>query len=249
MAQKFTALIRAAIGGAIMFIVTGFAGVTAALIALITPASPFLDRLARHWARLFLAVANTKTNIVGGRSIDPNRSYVIVSNHASDLDIAVCFVAAPVGIRFLAKKELFRVPFLGLVMRALGMIRVDRQAGEAGHADLNAQIQRTLSTGHSLMIFPEGTRSRSGALAPFKRGAFRIAIDHQMDVLPISILGTHDAWPSRSPWVYGGTVTVVLHDIIPVQGLVHDDLDAILRQAHDAIATGLTERRDEEPNG
>src|SRR4030065_544341 len=90
----------------------------------------------------------------------------------------------PVGVRFLAKKELYKIPLFGSTLRAVGMVETDRQAGAAAHEDINRQVARVITMGRSLLIYPEGTRSRDAELHDFKKGPFRIAIENGMPVLP-----------------------------------------------------------------
>ncbi len=241
MLRKTLALVRAGIGALIVAVTTLVIGSAIMLVAKLNPRSRRIETLARAWARVFLFVGGARLTVAGRERIDQGRSYVLVSNHLSEFDIAVNFLTAPVGIRFLAKKELYRIPVFGSILKSMGMVETDRQAGVAAHEDINRQIEYTVSLGHSLMIYPEGTRSRVGELAPFKKGAFRIAIDNQMDVVPISIHGTYEAWAADSPFVYGGPVSALVHEPIPVAGLTHDDIDTVKEAAYEAIHAGLNE--------
>ena len=237
--RKLIALVRAgitAVGVVVMTLVLG----TVALVAVTRDSrTPVVDRLARVWSRIALILAGVRLEIRGRDRIDPGRSYVVVSNHLSDLDVAVNVLSVPVGIRFLAKKELFRIPFFGRVLRAIGMVETDRQAGRRAHEDINRQIAHTVRLGHSLMIYPEGTRARDGKLHDFKKGAFRIAIDNQMDVVPVSIVGTYEAWPAATPFLYGGEVTVTVHDPISVQDLGPREIAQVQKEAFAAVEEGI----------
>ena len=165
-------------------IITVVAGVAAtiiavAAIAVIVPfnnTSPLIDRVIRTWSRVWLAASGTRLEVEGEDNIDPGRSYVVVANHLSALDIMACLLAVPLPIRFLAKKELFRVPVLAQGMRMVGIIEVDREARGAIHSEVNRQSRELIENGHSLIIYAEGTRPRNGVMKPFKKGAFTMAI-------------------------------------------------------------------------
>ncbi len=237
--RKLAALIRAGVGAVVMAATTAAVGVGIVWAGRTNQASPRIDRLVRIWSRVFLAVGGVRLEVVPGAQPDPDRSYVIVSNHLSDFDIPINFLTAPTGIRYLAKKELFRVPILGTVMRAMGIVRTDRQAGRLAHDEINHQIANVVGLGLSLMIYPEGTRARDGRLHPFKKGAFRIAIDNGMDVLPVALTGTYEAWKPGTPYVYGGSARVQIQEPISVRGLGFGDIEALRDQAYAAVAAGL----------
>jgi 1-acyl-sn-glycerol-3-phosphate acyltransferase len=206
------AAIHTAVALTVVALYTIVAGSVAVAVAAFRPTAPFIDRAVIHsWARVFLAVTGVKLEVVGQHLIDPGTSYVFVSNHLSDIDIPAHFLACRNPIRFLAKKELFSVPFLGFFMKRLGFIRVDRQAGSGSHRAVNQQVGTALDLGRSLIIYPEGTRSRSAEMAPFKKGAFRIAFDNDMPVLPMAISrSAYDIWPPGSKIIRRGNIRVAV---------------------------------------
>ena len=236
------AVLRTAVAGPIIVLDTVLIGGTGAVISRFRPSSPLVNRAVRLWARVFLLATFTRLRYDGKENIDPAKSYVFVANHLSNIDIPINFlVTAPVGIRYLAKKELFSVPVLGWIMRALHMVRTDRQAHAGGHHEINRQIDSTREHGLSLMIYPEGTRARDHHLHPFKRGAFRIAVDNQLDIIPVSISGTWRIWAPDKVLIHGGTARARVHEPIPVAGLGHDDIADLQERAYNAIAKGLEE--------
>ena len=174
-------------------IITVVAGVTATIVAValiavmvvVNDSSPMIEKIIRGWSRVWLAASGTKLEIEGAENIDPNRSYVVVANHLSALDIMACLLAVPLPIRFLAKKELFRVPVLAQGMRMVGIIEVDREARGAVHSEVNRQSRELIEKGRSLIIYAEGTRPRNGVMKPFKKGAFTMAISSGLPVLPL----------------------------------------------------------------
>lgn len=209
-------------------------------VALINDTSPWIERIIRFWSRVWLVTSGTRLEIEGVEHVDPESSYVVTANHLSTLDIMVCFLAVELPIRYLAKKELFRVPILAQGMRAVGIIEVDRSARSAVHAQVNRQAQALIEKSRSLIIYPEGTRPRDGIMRPFKKGAFTMAIASQLPVLPLSIHGTYEAMPPGTPWVRGGPVTVVIDPPIPTAGLEHGDTGALRDQVYELISKRVT---------
>ena len=225
-------------------IITVVAGVTATIVAValiavmvvINDSSPMIEKIIRGWSRVWLAASGTKLEIEGAENIDPNRSYVVVANHLSALDIMACLLAVPLPIRFLAKKELFRVPVLAQGMRMVGIIEVDREARGAVHSEVNRQSRELIEKGRSLIIYAEGTRPRNGVMKPFKKGAFTMAISSGLPVLPLSIHGSYEAWPPGTPLVRGGVITVVLDKPIETDGMTTSDTGDLRDQVREVIA-------------
>ena len=211
------------------------------VVALINDTSPWIERIIRFWSRVWLFVSGTNLEVDGQEHIDPSRSYVVAANHLSTLDIMVCFLAVRLPIRYLAKKELFRVPVLAQGMRAVGIIEVDRSARSAVHNQVNRQAHALIEKNRSLIIYPEGTRPRDGAMHPFKKGAFTMAIASQLPILPLSIHGTYEAMPPGTPWVRGGEVRVIIDPPIPTEGLEHSDTGALRDRVYDLISKRVSE--------
>ena len=203
------------------------------IAATINPETKAIQWAIKAFARSWLFFTATRLAVRG--TADSSLQYVVVSNHASWLDIMADFAAAPFPIRFLSKAELFKVPFLGWAFRAIGIIKVERRGGAAARREMNAGVQVAAERGHSLMVYPEGSRTRTGQLQPFKRGAFAIAIDNQLPVLPITIHGSFEAWP-KGFWVRGGRVIAEIGDPIPTEGLTREDLNGLVKQTYEAVA-------------
>ena len=195
-----------------------------------------IEKIIRGWSRVWLAASGTKLEIEGAENIDPNRSYVVVANHLSTLDIMACLLAVPLPIRFLAKKELFRVPVLAQGMRMVGIIEVDREARGAVHSEVNRQSRELIEKGRSLIIYAEGTRPRNGVMKPFKKGAFTMAISSGLPVLPLSIHGSYEAWPPGTPLVRGGVIKVVLDKPVETEGMTTSDTGDLRDQVREVIA-------------
>lgn len=159
-------LVRTAATLLVGLIVTYIASVMVTVLGRLRPHSPTIDRVARWWSRSWLAAARVELTVNNGDLVDPSRSYVVVANHRSALDIMACFLALPIPIRFLAKKELFRIPIFGTAMRSIGIVEVDRRAPTALHDQINQAAWKLIEADRSLIIYPEGTRSAGTDLVP-----------------------------------------------------------------------------------
>ncbi|MGQ0847662.1 MAG: lysophospholipid acyltransferase family protein [Actinomycetota bacterium] len=204
-------------------------------IARINSKSPMIEKIIHAWSRAWLLLSGSTLEVDGREHVDPTRSHVVVANHLSQLDIMVCLLAVPLSIRFLAKKELFSIPILAPAMRSVGIIEVDREARSAIHEKVNRQARDLVASGRSLIIYPEGTRSRNGELRPFKKGAFTMAIAGGIPVLPVTISGTYRAWPPGRFWVYGGKIKAVIDPPIETGGLTREDTSWLADEARTMI--------------
>lgn len=211
------------------------------VVAIANDTSPWIERIIRTWSRVWLATSGSPVTTEGRENLDESRSYVVVSNHISTLDIMACYLSVHLPLRYLAKKELFKVPLFAQGMRAVGMIEVDRSARSAVHAQVNRQAKALIAKNRSLIIYPEGTRPRNGVMKKFKKGAFTMAIAAQLPVLPVSIHGTYESMPPGKPWVYGGPVRVVVDPPIETARMDHSDTGALRDQVYEIISGRVTE--------
>lgn len=174
---------------------------------------------------------------------DPRRPYVVVANHESFVDILlICHV--PMEMKWMSKSEFFRYPFLGWAMRLAGDIRLERGDKKSGARALE-ECRDRLGKKVSVMIFPEGTRSQTGELGEFKDGAFRLAIDAGVPILPLAVIGTRDALVKKD-WRFGrSNAEVRVLDPIATDGLGKDDVPALRDRTRDTIAATLAAMRSE----
>jgi 1-acyl-sn-glycerol-3-phosphate acyltransferase len=198
-----------------------------------------LDMARTRWAPGLIGPAGGLT-VEGADAVDWSRPYLVVANHESLLDICVLFMAVPVPLRFLLKEEMRRVPFLNLYARTTGMLFISRDDRRAG-PQLRRQVAQVLGAGHTLCLFPEGTRSRDGRLGEFKSGSFQAAIDAGVDVLPIALHGTGAVLPVQGFFrVRRGPMRAVVGQPIPVAGRTGAaGRQAVAQQAQAAVATML----------
>ena len=172
------------------------------------------------WARLNMAASLLRATVNGTEHLEPGQSYVVVANHQSLVDIYLIFGATPLDIIWVMKQELRRIPFLGVACEAMGYIYIDRVNTEAALHSIEAAKHR-IRDGVCVVFFPEGTRSRDGTLGSFKRGAFYLATELGLPILPVTIRGTNEILPSDSTALMPGHAQVTIHK--PVES---DNLDA-----------------------
>lgn len=180
-----------------------------------------------------------KFRTAGAFPADPRRPYVVVSNHESFVDILL-ISQLPWEMKWLSKYELFKLPIIGWLMRMANDIPVDRRDPASAVAAM-AKCRRMLDQHVSVMIFPEGRRSTSGELLPFRDGAFRLAIEAQVPILPLAVHGAAAALRTHS-WRFGRAVArVQVLAPISTAGMTMDDVATLRERSRDAISTAIAE--------
>lgn len=167
------------------------------------------------------------------------RGYVVVSNHVSMADIYL-LSHLPFDMRFIAKEELFRLPFIGLLLRLGGDVPLKRKQGDSIRAAMS-ELRKTLASGMSVMIFPEGTRTRDGHLLPFKDGAFQLAIEAQAPVLPVYLEGTRTCIPADKLLLDEARATVTILEPVETAGMTADDVGRLRDLVRSRIAAAAGE--------
>ena len=180
-------------------------------------------KVARAWARLILFFAGARVKTVGLEKLEQGVSYVIVSNHVSYMDTPLLLAHLPLNFRFMAKQELFKVPFIGHHLAKAGHISVPLDDWRAALKVLATVGVILVERGQSVLMFPEGGRSENGELQEFKDGAAYLAIKGQVKILPVCIIGIHDVLPMHSGHMRPGKVTLRIADPIDVTGLKTSD--------------------------
>ena len=192
------------------------------------------DRCNRGWARGLLRAAGVTVSTVGMEKVPRDRPVVYASNHQSFFDILAYAATIPGTMRFVSKIELSRVPILGPAMRASGHIFIDRfnRQRALGAYEETAKVVRA---GLSAVVFPEGTRSRTGELLPFKKGPFVFAIAAQVPVVPAYCAGTFDILPKGSIRVHPKPVTLCFGEPIETTGMDYEDREALMQRTRAAV--------------
>jgi 1-acyl-sn-glycerol-3-phosphate acyltransferase len=173
---------------------------------------------AKIWSWLVLASAGVSRRVEGRERLDPRGTYLFVSNHQSLYDIPVLYLSLPQRLVFAAKKELFRIPFFGWVLKLAGFPPVDRGRPDRAREQLSRSARALRARGTSVVVFPEGTRSPDGTLRPFKRGAFFMARDLGAAIVPVAIAGTHAIVAKHSLRIRPGRVRVLIGEPVEVLG-------------------------------
>lgn len=235
MGRKLIAAVRTAIAVPFYFLATlGFALVLV-VISIFKKDAPAIERTLHAWSRGFLRLAPMTFEVAGSELIDRHRQYVFVANHLSNFDIPLLFLAIPKPIRYLAKKEVYKIPVVAQAMKAVGIIKIDRWGTTTSHTSINAGIADARRRGYSLIIFPEETRQIDGNLSTFKKGAFRIAIDNQLPVVPVTIQGSWEVWKPGAKVIYPGHGKVVIHEPIETAHLGLSDIEDLRERVHGVI--------------
>jgi 1-acyl-sn-glycerol-3-phosphate acyltransferase len=194
---------------------TAFMAVCAFLFGFAPGGENSAHKIARLWAKTLLFFAHTKVEVMGAENVLIGKPQIFMANHQSDFDIFIVLAHVPGQFRWIAKKELFRIPIFGPAMRNAGYIEIDRQHHEKALRSLD-EAARKIREGKSVMTFPEGTRSKDGKIKAFKQGMFHLAIQSGVPIIPIAIAGSSEIMPKRSLKINAGRITMVIGKPIDV---------------------------------
>ncbi len=186
------------------------------------------------WSHLMMGLIPMRVTVRGAARRDPAQSYVVVSNHLSHVDTWALLGWLDYDLKFVMKQELRRVPFFGIACEKMGHVFVDRSSPRAAIASL-ATAKRKIRDGRSILFFPEGTRGNGRELRPFKKGAFHMALDLGIPILPLTIRGSNRVLPPRTIALRPGTVELIVHEPIPVAGSETGDAHTLAQQARAVI--------------
>lgn len=244
------ALLRAyLISDPLIVLSTIFFGSVSILVSLFDKTGDTQMGVARRWAQSLLGVSGVRVDFEGMEHIDPRRSYVIASNHLSYMDTPVVLANVPVRFRFLAKRGLFKIPFLGTHLGQAGHIPVYRNDPRASVKTMQLAAEAIQKRGTSLLIFPEGGRSHDGHLGAFKEGAAYIAIRAGVPIVPVAIIGTQKVLPFGSGTPKAGRVMLKIMRPIATEGLSLKDRQQVTQNVHELIAQALATHEACAPTG
>ncbi len=197
------------------------------LLNLLDPLGNGFHRVAAWWGRFSARLFGISIEVIGQENYNPAEHYLVISNHAGMADIPLLLGTMKLDLRFMAKEELGKIPLFGRALRQAGYVMIKR----GQHRDALNSIEiaaELLKSGLSIHIFPEGTRSATGELLPFKRGAFRVAQKGGAPVLPVTIIGSHLITPKKSLKINKGKIRVIIDKpILPSSCSTIEELMAV----------------------
>jgi 1-acyl-sn-glycerol-3-phosphate acyltransferase len=191
--------------------------------------------IARAWCIHIIWITGSKLSVEGLENIDRSKHYVFVANHQSYFDIPALYAGIGSSISFIAKKELFGIPFFGWGMWAIGCIKIDRKNPRKARESLSKGVAALKKNNISLVIFPEGTRSLSGKVGEFKRASFTLAIEAGVPVVPVAISGTRDIQKKSSLQISSATVHIVIGKPIPADEYLKTGKEGLAEKARETI--------------
>jgi len=213
-------------------------GTVSVLSTLVDSTGGFGHRCARAWSWLILKTTGVRVTVSGLDLLDPARSYVFAANHQSIYDIPIVFASLPYQLRIVAKDSLGRIPFLGWHLQRTGHLLVNRKNPGA---DIVDKMKRLVGASHSLIVFPEGTRSVDGRVGRFKKGPFVVAIDAQLPVVPVSVAGSRQVMSKGQLMVRPGEVRVTIHEPIPTAGVTRREIIEFGNHVRDVVRRAVDE--------
>lgn len=197
----------------------------------------------KFWSRLIVRLLLLPIHVEGRENLDPQQSYVFVANHQGAFDIFLIYGFLNRNFKWMMKKGLFKIPFVGPACRAAHFIMVDR-SGPSKIRKTYDQAREILREGMSLVVFPEGSRTFTGHMGFFRRGAFMLADEIKLPVVPLTINGSFEVKPRTKDfyWVFWHPLSLTIHKPIPHTGTGSDYEKQVMKQAYDAIMSSLDEK-------
>jgi len=190
------------------------------------------------WARLNAFLTPMFVKVTGRENIQKNTSYIIVLNHQSYYDIFLIYGWIGIDIKWVMKMELRKIPGLGICCEKIGHIFIDRTNTQVAIESMN-KVKKKLVNGTSVVIFPEGTRSKTKELGAFKRGAFRLAFDLGLPILPITLIGTKEILPSNMFNLLPGNAQMIIHKPVDINKYSLEEINTLMKDVSDIISAPL----------
>ena len=219
----------------IIIVTTAVMGIISLAASVVESNGRVQHRISSIWSRMLLRISGVKVIIEGLDKIDPKGSYVFVSNHSSFMDTPVALAYIPVQFRFLAKKGLFHIPLLGTHLKRAGHLAVVKDDPRASLKSMSDAARIIGERGISVLLFPEGGRTRDGKLQDFKEGAAYIAIKAGVPAVPIAMLGTRKVLPMGTLQIEPGTVHLRIADPIPTHNFTMKDRSQLTQMLRERI--------------
>lgn len=218
----------------LIMVATGFFGAASLLCSFFDTDGRTQHRIARAWAKFVLMASLSPVEVVGLEKLDTSKPYVYAANHLSALDIPVIYANLPVQFRIVATIGIFKRPFVGWHLRRSGQIPIDMTTPRATFKSLHSGIE-DLKQDLSVVIFPEGSRSRNGQIKPFFNGAFYMATKAEVDVVPLTIVGTYEVLPMNTFHIQPRRLKLLIGERISTAGMTTHDLETLAEKTKSAI--------------
>lgn len=195
------------------------------------------------WSRLTCYLALCPVHVRGRKHIERGKSYVFVANHQGAFDIFMIYGFLGVPIKWVMKAGLEKIPFVGAACRAAGFIFVDNSSSKAAARSVR-EAERALKSGASIAIFPEGSRTKTGRLGRFKKGAYQMAADQHLPIIPITLNGPFDVLPIGSLNLHRRPMEMVIHEAIPAESMApsHEGLQQMANRTREIIESSLWDK-------
>lgn len=195
--------------------------------------------LSRNWSKIILFISGVKVKIIGIENINKNQSYIVVSNHQSLFDIPVVIANLPLSIRMIAKKGLFMIPIFGWAIYIAGHISIERGNGKKAKRSLEKALEKIRKRRFSIVVYPEGTRSPDGEVKEFGKGAFRLAFDSKLPILPVSIKGSRMILPKGSLKINKGEIKIIIGKPIITENIEKRELNILKDKVRNGIIKNM----------
>ena len=223
-----------------------FLGISTTILATLCLSIAFVTRSKINsawpvlWARLNSLMTPMTVKVIGSDNVKKDQSYIIAANHQSQYDIFVVYGWFPGEFRWVIKKELRKAPVIGYFCEKAGHVYIDRSERQKALASINEAKER-IQNGTSILFFPEGTRNKDDEMLPFKKGAFRFAIDMQLPILPVTIVGTRDILPTNTMALFPGRAKMIIHKPLDVQGYSSSNMNDLMARVRAVIQKGIND--------
>ena len=206
------------------------------LIAIFDRTGNISHYVGKFWSRMNMLISGVRVVLHGLENIEKGKSYVVMSNHQSHIDVWSLFGFMPMQLRWVMKIELRKIPIFGLCCERMGQFYVDRKNPARSREELDA-FKKRFNTGISVVFFPEGQRSTDGVMGHFKKGGFVMAIQGQLPILPVTVNGGRQVLPSNSLHILPGVINVHIHPAIPTESYTYDMRAELMECVKTAIAS------------
>jgi 1-acyl-sn-glycerol-3-phosphate acyltransferase len=198
---------------------------------------------AMFWARALCAISLVRIKVEGQEHLDPKASYIFVANHQSLYDIPLVYGWLKNNFKWIIKKEFRKMPVMGYLCYRMGHIFIDRSNPMRAKQSLDQAKQNLKKGNTSIFLFPEGTRTRNGQVGRFKRGAFTIARDLHLPIVPVSIIGAYEALPKGLNCIIPGKIKIIFHQPIDTTHLTDDNLSEMVDNVREIVTKDVKTKR------